>query len=58
MTSPAAESVSPSYEKKRIYLETLGCSKNQVDSENMLASLQNHGFEITKTPDSAEVIIV
>lgn len=58
MTSPVAESVSPLHEKKRIYLETLGCSKNQVDSEIMLASLQNQGFEMTKTPDSAEVIIV
>ena len=58
MTSPVAESVSSSHEKKRIYLETLGCSKNQVDSEIMLASLQNHGFEITKHSDSAEVIIV
>ena len=58
MTSPVAESVSTPHEKKRIYLETLGCSKNQVDSEIMLASLQNQGFEMTKTPDSAEVIIV
>ena len=58
MTSPIAESVSPSREKKQIYLETLGCSKNQVDSEIMLASLQNQGFEMTKTPDTAEVIIV
>ncbi len=58
MTNPVAKSVSISHEKKRIYLETLGCSKNQVDSEIMIASLQNNGFEITKTPDSAEVIIV
>jgi len=58
MTSPVAKSVSPSHEKKRIYLETLGSSKNQVDSEIMLASLQNQGFDMTKTPDSAEVIIV
>ena len=58
MTSPVAESVTLLHEKNRIYLETLGCSKNQVDSEIMLASLQNQGFEMTKTPDSAEVIIV
>ena len=56
MTSPVVKYVSLLHEKKRIYLETLGCSKNQVDSEIMLASLQNQGFE--KTPDSAEVIIV
>ena len=58
MTSPVPEPVSPSHKKKRIYLETLGCFKNQVDSEIMLASLQNQGFEVTKSPDSAEVIIV
>ena len=58
MTSPIAESVSPSHEKKRIYLETLGCAKNRVDSEIMLASLQTHGYELTMKPEAAEVIIV
>ena len=51
-------SVSPPHQKKRVYLETLGCSKNRVDSEIMLACLQNQGYELTITPDSAEVIIV
>jgi len=58
MTNPVTESLSFSHKKKRIYLETLGCFKNQVDSEIMLASLQNQGFEMTNSPDSAEVIIV
>lgn len=58
MTNPIAESVSPSHEKKRIYLETLGCAKNRVDSEIMLASLQTHGYELTMKPEAAEVIIV
>ena len=56
MSNPVSVSSSPS--KKRVYLETLGCSKNRVDSEIMLASLQNQGYELTMTPDSAEVIIV
>ena len=56
MSNPVSESSSCS--KKRVYLETLGCSKNRVDSEIMLASLQNQGYELTMTPDSAEVIIV
>ena len=44
--------------KKRIYIETLGCSKNRVDSEIMLNSLQSCGFELTVNPKIAEVIIV
>ena len=51
-------SVSPSQAKKRIYLETLGCAKNRVDSEIMLASLKKHDFELTMNPEVAEVIIV
>ena len=56
LSNPVSES--SSYSKKQVYLETLGCSKNLVDSEIMLASLQNQGYELTMTPDSAEVIIV
>ena len=44
--------------KKRIYLETLGCAKNRVDSEIMLNALQSNGFEITIDPEIAEVIVV
>ena len=44
--------------KKQIYLETLGCAKNRVDSEIMLANLINNGYELTPNPESAEVIIV
>lgn len=55
-SNPAA--ISSSQEKKRIYLETLGCAKNRVDSEIMLASLQTHGYELTIEPETAEVIIV
>ena len=50
--------VSSKQKKKKIYLETLGCSKNRVDSEIMLSSLHNFGYEITMKPEIAEVIIV
>lgn len=42
----------------RIYLETLGCSKNQVDSERLLYILKNSGYEITFSPEEADIIIV
>ncbi len=43
---------------KYIYLETLGCSKNQVDSEKMLFLLKNNGYNITDKPDNADIIII
>ena len=55
---PKPDNILLSQEKKRIYLETLGCAKNRVDSEIMLASLQNQGYELTMKPEVAEVIIV
>ncbi len=41
-----------------IYLETLGCSRNQVDSEIMLGKLVNAGHQRTDDPSNAQVIIV
>lgn len=36
----------------------LGCSKNQVDSEIMLGTLVQDGFELTADPQNAEVVII
>ena len=41
-----------------IFLETLGCSRNQVDSEIMLGKLVAAGHSITDDPSLAQVIIV
>ena len=41
-----------------IFLETLGCSRNQVDSEIMLGKLVAFGHSITDDPSLAEIIIV
>jgi len=43
---------------KRVYLETLGCSKNRVDSEVMLAHLAQAGHELVESEQDAEVIVV
>jgi len=37
---------------------SLGCSKNQVDTERMLGILTAAGHEITNTPSEADVLIV
>lgn len=39
-------------------LISLGCSKNRVDSEQMLGFLGDHGYRIVSDPAKAEVIIV
>lgn len=44
--------------RKRVYLETLGCSKNRVDSEIMLGALRKRGYGFTEDPAEAEVIVV
>lgn len=41
-----------------IYLETLGCSRNQVDSEIMLGKLEAAGHALTQDPEDAQAIIV
>lgn len=42
----------------RIWIESLGCAKNQVDSEVMLGLLSSDGFVLAESADEAEVIIV
>ncbi len=37
---------------------SLGCDKNRIDTENMLAFLKDDGFELTQDPKDADIIIV
>ncbi|MBI4976391.1 MAG: 30S ribosomal protein S12 methylthiotransferase RimO [Spirochaetes bacterium] len=41
-----------------IYIETLGCEKNTVDSETIIGILENAGHTFTVSPAEADVIIV
>jgi ribosomal protein S12 methylthiotransferase len=41
-----------------IYMESLGCARNQIDSEAMLFHLQAGGYVITDEPAQADVIVV
>ena len=43
---------------KKLYLESLGCARNQVDSEIMLGRLKQSGWEIVSEPDAAHAIVV
>jgi ribosomal protein S12 methylthiotransferase len=42
----------------KVYLLSLGCFKNTVDSEGMLWELEREGFELTEAPEEAGIILV
>ncbi len=44
--------------KKSVYLVSLGCAKNTVDSESMMRLLINHGYSRTDRLDDASIILV
>jgi len=41
-----------------VYIESLGCARNQVDSENMAARFRAAGWELLEDPAEADVIVV
>lgn len=43
---------------RAIYFVSLGCDKNLVDSEKMLAILDHAGYRLVQEPEQAEVIVV
>ncbi len=42
----------------KVYLQSLGCPKNLVDSEHMLGLIARHGAEIVLDPESADIVVV
>ena len=45
-------------EAPRVWLTTLGCSKNQVDSDKVTAVLHDAGYVDAPSPDTADVVMV
>lgn len=43
---------------QRFYVETLGCPKNQVDSDKLIGTLLADGMEATDDPGSADLVVV
>ena len=41
-----------------VYLASLGCAKNLVNSEQMLALIEQAGMQITQIPEEATVAVV
>ena len=46
------------FKNKNISLITLGCPKNQVDSEVMAGVLSGNGFNLASQPEEADVILI
>ncbi len=44
--------------KDKFYILSLGCPKNQVDSEVMAALLAQSGYDLTSRPEAAHIILV
>ena len=43
---------------QRYWVETLGCPKNQVDSDKLIGSFQRDGMEAASSPEEADVVVV
>ncbi|MCK5230345.1 MAG: 30S ribosomal protein S12 methylthiotransferase RimO [Desulfobulbaceae bacterium] len=43
---------------KKIFIQSLGCPKNLVDSEVMLGLLKQAGYRVSDTPEEANILLV
>lgn len=43
---------------KRFYIETLGCPKNQVDSDKLIGTLLADGMQATDSAEDADLVVV
>lgn len=44
-------------ETKHLYIETVGCQMNVLDSEMVVAALRKQGYEVTSDPEHADAIL-
>ena len=42
---------------RKLYLETVGCQMNMLDSELIVGSLRRHGYELTQAAEDADVVL-
>ncbi len=55
--SPADHAHANPSEIKRLYIETVGCQMNVLDSEMVVAQLRKQGYELTDNPELANTIL-
>ncbi|MGN0805207.1 MAG: 30S ribosomal protein S12 methylthiotransferase RimO [Candidatus Coproplasma sp.] len=46
------------FTKKKFGIISLGCDKNRVDAEKLIAIIKSHGCTVTNDPSEAEVLVV
>ncbi len=42
---------------KRVYIKTVGCQMNVLDSEMVIADLKRHGYTVVDSPKAADCIL-
>ncbi len=42
---------------KRVYIKTVGCQMNVLDSEMVIADLKRHGYSVVDTPEEADCVL-
>ena len=55
MTAPTQDTRAP---KKKVYFVSLGCPKNQVDTEIMLGVVRDQGHELVGSAEEADTLVV
>ncbi|HVM09195.1 MAG TPA: 30S ribosomal protein S12 methylthiotransferase RimO [Acidimicrobiales bacterium] len=45
-------------ERRTYWVETLGCPKNQVDSDKLVGTLEADGMSVASSPDEADLVVV
>ena len=53
-----AQTLTIDFSRKKFGMISLGCDKNRVDSEKLLAIIKDRGCEVTSDPEKADVLIV
>ncbi len=44
--------------KSKVYIETYGCQMNLADTEIVMGILNNYGYDITRTAENADVVLL
>ncbi len=55
MSSPSSKNRAAA---KAVYLVSLGCARNQVDSEEVLGQFAAHGWQVAEDPADADAIVI
>src|SRR5213080_1104958 len=56
MAEPPGLPATAANAKKKLYIETVGCQMNVLDSELVVGALRRQGYELTHEPHDADVI--